>query len=165
LIVSDFFRKLVVRRTLTRTLAAAVGTFASVYVIDAVLARVGLRADATLLDDFLLAIVVAVLVLSIELQHYKELRRQQAKLAVIGEMNHHVRNALQVIIGVTVDVANPEVASKIRESARRIEWALREILPADELDPAQLPPASAAWAERMKQQRQSQSGSETGERS
>lgn len=154
-----FRHSIAARRSWFLPIAAGIGTFASVYVIDAVLARFGLRADATLVDDLLLALVVGVLVLSLELQHRRELRRQAAKLALIGEMNHHIRNALQVILGSTIHTLDPAVAEKIRESTRRIEWALREILPADEVKkPVPYRPATPWKAAGRESQQQSPGG-------
>jgi len=43
-------------------------------------------------------------------------------------MNHHIRNALQVIqYGLTGNSALPP--EHMKEAVKRIEWALREVLP------------------------------------
>lgn len=57
-------------------------------------------------------------------------RRQQLrhKLEVIADMNHHVRNALQVISLTSHGKTKEEIAA-IRESVSRIQWALKELLP------------------------------------
>lgn len=52
------------------------------------------------------------------------------KIRVIADMNHHVRNALQAITlaSYTEDSNQIEI---IDEAAKRIQWALREILPGE----------------------------------
>jgi hypothetical protein len=50
------------------------------------------------------------------------------KVEVIADMNHHVRNALQVI-SLTTHGNDKEEIGVIRESVNRIQWALRELLP------------------------------------
>jgi hypothetical protein len=118
-------------RPYVASLSAGLVTFGAVHAIDLYLARIKLPAEATILDDLLLGILVGVLILSIELHHQRELRAQQHKIAVIREMNHHVRNALQTILYVTFRAGDTSNSEKVTEAARRIEWALREILPAE----------------------------------
>ena len=61
---------------------------------------------------------------------HRELMRERIK--TIAELNHHIRNALQVI---KLCQAQPDSVpgvgplQLIKESADRIEWALREVLP------------------------------------
>jgi len=61
----------------------------------------------------------------------RELVRQ--RMSTIVEMNHHIRNALQVIKfwSVQHQNCNPDEAQiqLVRDSVDRIEWALREVLP------------------------------------
>lgn len=54
-----------------------------------------------------------------------------ARLQVIGEMNHHIRNALDVISLSTYTIQDRQSVVIISEAVHRIEWALREILPRD----------------------------------
>ena len=64
------------------------------------------------------------------LQYERERRaRLRQKLIVIADMNHHVRNALQVISLHTYSSADKEQILAVRESMQRIQWALKEILP------------------------------------
>lgn len=64
------------------------------------------------------------------LQYERERRRQiRQRLEIIADMNHHIRNALQVISGTAYSAADQEQLTAIRESVTRIQWALREILP------------------------------------
>ncbi|HEY6307705.1 MAG TPA: hypothetical protein VI488_14730 [Candidatus Angelobacter sp.] len=66
-------------------------------------------------------------------RHEKAQRDQMRKrMRTVAELNHHIRNALQVI---KLCGSQPESSldgrqlQLIKESADRIEWALREVLP------------------------------------
>ena len=52
-----------------------------------------------------------------------------ARLQVIAEMNHHIRNALAAISLSTYVLHNEQAMRIIGEAVDRIEWTLREILP------------------------------------
>lgn len=56
------------------------------------------------------------------------------RLETIAEMNHHVRNALQLISFSAYQTHDQEVMAGVREGAERIEWALREVLDTGALD-------------------------------
>lgn len=61
---------------------------------------------------------------------HRELVRERVK--TIAELNHHIRNALQVIklCGAQAEgTGDAKPLQLIKESADRIEWALREVLP------------------------------------
>jgi hypothetical protein len=64
---------------------------------------------------------------------FYERRRYRAvldKIRVIAVMNHHVRNALQAMsFAPYADQA--QQIKVLDESSRRIQWALREILPGE----------------------------------
>ena len=51
------------------------------------------------------------------------------RLKMIGELNHHVRNALQSIQLSAYSTHDQEIITSIGDSVQRIEWALREIVP------------------------------------
>ncbi len=120
---------------------AGLGMFVAVFVLNAVMARIHLRPEATLLDDTLLGSLAGVLVVTLELQHERELRRQQQRMAVVIELNHHIRNALQAIVYVNSKMNDDGDAVMVREATTRIEWALREILPAEKkVIPITVPP-------------------------
>ena len=64
------------------------------------------------------------------LQYERERRRRlRQKIAVIADMNHHVRNALQVISFHAYSSADKEQLEAVKESMERIQWALKEVLP------------------------------------
>ncbi len=86
--------------------------------------RVALEAS-----DCVAAVVAGTLVFRL-LQYEQERRRQlRQRLEVIAEMNHHVRNALQVISLSAYSYADQQQLVTVKESVNRIQWALREILP------------------------------------
>jgi hypothetical protein len=80
------------------------------------------------ISDGISAFVIGLL--SYQVIRLQQQRRDQIrqKLQVIADMNHHVRNALQVISLSTLGQSKEEL-SVIRESMNRIQWALRELLP------------------------------------
>jgi hypothetical protein len=101
---------------------------------------VSVGADMLLLHDhqparFTIEVSDAISSLVIGLLSYRLFRMQQQrreyvrhKVEVIADMNHHVRNALQ-IISLTTHGKDKQEIGAIRESVNRIQWALRELLP------------------------------------
>jgi hypothetical protein len=69
--------------------------------------------------------------LAAKLLHNAYSARQQAlaRLQVIAALNHHVRNALEVISLSAYITHDEEAIRRITEGVNRIDWALREILP------------------------------------
>ncbi len=51
------------------------------------------------------------------------------RLKMIGNLNHHVRNALQSIQLSAYSTQDQEIIASVGDSVQRIEWALREIVP------------------------------------
>jgi hypothetical protein len=95
--------------------------------IDRRLYALGVRPTDVVWDDILSGLFVGGL--TFLLLHYcdRAKAQQQEKLRVIALMNHHVRNALQIIQCRAVP-ANAEAIHDIDDAVRRIDWALREIL-------------------------------------
>ena len=101
---------------------------------------VSLGADLVLLRDheparMTIEVSDAISSLVIGALSYRVFRLQQQrrdyvrqKLEVIADMNHHVRNALQVI-SLSTHGSDQEQIATVRESVNRIQWALRELLP------------------------------------
>jgi signal transduction histidine kinase len=87
------------------------------------------RRIAISVSDTLAALIAGMLVFRL-LQYERDRRRRlRQRLEIIAEMNHHVRNALQVISLSTYSSADQQQLAAIKESVNRIQWALREILP------------------------------------
>jgi signal transduction histidine kinase len=119
------------------SLLAALGMFGAVYLVDDLLAKAGLHAEATCLDDVLLALAVGVLVFFLEQQHEHRLSEQRNRARIIAQMNHHIRNALQVIVCRTsLEDLNSQELEDIKSAVDRIDWALREILTAKRMSAA-----------------------------
>jgi hypothetical protein len=97
-----------------------------------VLENLGVRGVPALIDDLLVGIVAGAMVFAYEWHQHKLVL---ARMRVIAEMNHHVRNALQPIIYSPFLKEQAEQIRIIQEGTRRIEWALREVLPG-EAEPA-----------------------------
>lgn len=73
---------------------------------------------------------VAIGFLWFQLLRMQQQRREQLRrrIEMIADMNHHVRNALQVI-SLTMHGRDQQEIANIRESMNRIQWALKEVLP------------------------------------
>lgn len=131
---------------------SGVAMMVAVDLVDRGFIALGLHAETTRIDDILLGLVAAALVFLIQRQQDRELRRQRQSAAVIEQMNHHIRNALQVIVSrASLDhEAKPELR-EIDDAVARIDWALREILPRSatdtpvpSLEPAKREPATTS---------------------
>jgi hypothetical protein len=121
-----------------RTWLVAAGAGIAVALVDYLLglwmAARGLHAEVTLVDEILLGIFIYSLVFVIESSHQRERERMSEKLKTIQLMNHHVRNALQTIVSSAYAHGHAQQLDEIRTSVKRIEWALREILPGGALE-------------------------------
>ncbi len=82
-----------------------------------------------IVSDALAGLVAGALVLKL-LQYGRERRqRMEQRLQTISDMNHHIRNALQVIAFSVHSAGNQKELEEINEAVDRIQWALREVLP------------------------------------
>ena len=82
--------------------------------------------DASAVVAALVATLLFYRMLWYERQRRKAIRH---RLEIIGEMNHHVRNAIHTIVLSAHFSQNEEAVTAIRESVQRVDWALKEILP------------------------------------
>jgi hypothetical protein len=78
------------------------------------------------LDEAVAAATVGAVIFIYERRREKELLE---KLKVIELMNHHVRNALQPVMGLPYSKDKEQEFKTIEDAVTRIDWALREILP------------------------------------
>jgi len=102
------------------------GIFILGVVLRTVLDKLDVEGMPALVDDLLVGIVAGAMVFAYERHQHKLVL---ARMRVIAEMNHHVRNALQPIIYSPFLKEQAEQIRIIQEGTRRIEWALREVLP------------------------------------
>jgi hypothetical protein len=120
------------------SLLGGLATSVAVFLVEAGLARAGMHGDTTFFDDALMGIFAA-LALFFLLRHRdmeRELVRQKQYASVIADLNHHIRNALQVIVCRTeLDIHGIPEIQGMREAVHRIDWALREILPSRAASP------------------------------
>jgi hypothetical protein len=116
---------------------AGCGIFGAAYLAG--LAHLGMQAQGAVLDGALLG-VFAGLGLFYLLRHLnaaRELRRRREHELAIARLNHHIRNALQLIVNrVAMEMHNPAELHDIRSAVDRIDWALREILPHVNVNPS-----------------------------
>jgi hypothetical protein len=111
---------------------------------------------ASLISNVLFGTLVTVLVFKL-LQHQQQRQEQVLqRLETINEMNHHIRNALQVIsFNVKPTLVNKDDLAEINQAVNRIQWALREILP--KLEPRFTPFEGSARQQQDNQERPPQS--------
>ena len=115
-----------------RPILAGLGIFAAVYVLESALLSSRVHGPGMLIDGALLGACagVALLAWERELATRRELHRRRYHENLISHLNHHVRNALQLILNrAELDVHSAQELSDIQNAVNRIDWALREILP------------------------------------
>jgi hypothetical protein len=87
------------------------------------------RSRERLLAEAFSALLVSLLTAKLVQITRERHRLTVARMQVIAEMNHHIRNALSPI-SLSMDVTeNQQLNHVISEAVDRIDWALREILP------------------------------------
>ena len=106
------------------TLAVFVAGF--LFFLDQLSVHFGLKESLRVLDDIFGGTIAGLLIYRYESKRSKYL---SDRLKMIELMNHHVRNALNVIIASIYAHGHEKELNEIAISVDRIEWALREILP------------------------------------
>lgn len=103
------------------------------YLLDRVLSQEGVpRSEMLLLSDSITGIVAGTFFFNLARHERSQRQLMYERMKTIAELNHHIRNALQVIKFCEAVPGQPPEArpvQMIKESAQRIEWALRELLP------------------------------------
>ena len=100
--------------------------------LDRILVTEGLTSTGIMLVSNGLTAIVAGLLFYSYMVGYNERqcrRMLQERLRTIAQMNHHIRNALQVIKFEASSEKYEDSVEHIHSSVGRIEWALREVLP------------------------------------
>jgi signal transduction histidine kinase len=82
-----------------------------------------------LLAEGLSAFIASCLIAKLADLNRRQRRLTMAKMQVVAEMNHHIRNALIPISLSAYVTENQQLIRVISEGVERIDWALREILP------------------------------------
>src|SRR6266576_2503904 len=121
--------------------AAMYGALVLLFLVltDQLSAYYGLAESQRVLDDSCGGVIAGLLIYRLEYNRAKYLNE---KLKTIELMNHHVRNALQVIVDSAYLHGHAQQINQIQDSVRRIDWALREILPGKVLDEYQERPST-----------------------
>ena len=97
---------------------------------DDVLLKEGVRRlDIMALSNGLTGIAAGLIYFQITRIERERRATTQQRLRTIAEMNHHIRNALQVIAYASAATDKTRSMELISQSVERIEWALREVLP------------------------------------
>jgi signal transduction histidine kinase len=119
----------VVRHSLVR--AALVGIFmgSAILFLQVSMDSVARNAHRTwLYSDIFIAVIATVLTAAGMLHYDSHMRADAARMRMIAEMNHHVRNALAAISLSVYAKNDPQLEAITRDAIQRIDWALREVL-------------------------------------
>ena len=113
-------------RALLPSFLAGFAIYSLGWLLDRILQYSGLNSKTVTVDDLLIAVLVGLMVL-----FYEDRRRRTLieKLQTIELMNHHVRNALQVIACAHHTPDQERQIEIVEQSVQRIEWALKKVLP------------------------------------
>jgi hypothetical protein len=115
-------------RSVAKSLTALIVVALSSYLLEVRLHGKGVPGrDLILLSNLLVGLVAAALVYVLSVRERQRQAYVDCRLRVIAEMNHHIRNALQVISFYSRSGEKQNVG--IAEAVERIQWALREVLP------------------------------------
>jgi hypothetical protein len=102
-------------------------------VMDRILVKEGLpRLDLMILSNSLTGLFAGWLFYQVAREAKASRELVRARMHTIAELNHHIRNALQVIKflgGQQRSGLDAMQLQLINDSVNRIEWALREVLP------------------------------------
>jgi signal transduction histidine kinase len=91
-------------------------------------------------SDMFMGLLTA-LVTGLGLLHYRtHMAADRARMRMIAEMNHHVRNAMTAISLSVYAQNDPQLEKTTREAIQRIDWALREVLAQPESMPSRSTP-------------------------
>jgi len=71
-------------------------------------------------------VVASMLVGTLQLRALQRRRARLARAQVVADCNHEIRNALQAMVGLHYP---QEGVEQIQAAVRRIDWALRDLLP------------------------------------
>jgi uncharacterized membrane protein YbhN (UPF0104 family) len=119
--------------SVTTAILLALATVLLIFIVSSAADLLMLREHETAritieLSDGISSLAIGLLSYRVVRLHQQRRDRLRQRLQLIADMNHHVRNALQVI-SLTAIGKDKEEISAVRESVNRIQWALREVLP------------------------------------
>jgi hypothetical protein len=123
---------------------------------DQISIRCGLEGSQRIVDDFLGGFIAGSV---LYLYERHRLRKFNEHLHVIDLLNHHIRNALQPLMFLTYEPEGKAQMKLVEHCVRRIDWALREVLPAKSEEQFVVTPADSL--EEAAKDRAASSSSET----
>jgi hypothetical protein len=100
------------------------------------------RLDLMIASNALTGCVAGILLLQIVRRERERRAVIRERLKIVSEMNHHIRNALQVISFFVSREKDQETVEMVRSSVDRIQWALKEVLPGGQEIPRETWPAA-----------------------
>lgn len=99
---------------------------------DRLLIREGVsRYDLLAISNLLTGIVAGLFFWEARRRDSERRKFIRERLRTISEMNHHIRNALQVISLYSYKQRDEQTMKDLGHAVNRIEWALSEVLPAE----------------------------------
>jgi ABC-type nickel/cobalt efflux system permease component RcnA len=102
------------------------------FVLDVSLLKEGFpRHDLTLISNLIIGVIAGWLFYQFARNEKARRDAIRQRMRTIADLNHHIRNALQVIryAGGSKSAQDATQLQLINEAVARIEWALREVLP------------------------------------
>lgn len=102
------------------------------FILDITLLTEGVpRRDLMLLSNSIIGIIAGWLFYQFAKNEKTKRETMRERLRTVADLNHHIRNALQVIryAGSSKTAQDATQLQLINEAVARIEWALREVLP------------------------------------
>jgi signal transduction histidine kinase len=112
---------------------------------DRLLIREGAsRLDLMIASNALTGCVAGILLLQIIRRERERRAVIRERLQIVSEMNHHIRNALQVISFFVSKEQDQKTVEMVRSSVDRIQWALKEVLPGGHEIPRETWPAPSS---------------------
>ena len=128
------FRRWLSRASRLQLILAAIVFAVLVWIVDTALDSLMIHFDSTrrellFISGAVTAALAGCLMLWVLLIQRTRHIETEERLRVIGDMNHHVRNALQVISYWGLQERNRQQLGFIHDAVDRIEWALRDVLP------------------------------------
>ena len=116
---------IVLKSLLLGLLAAASG-----FVLDHLLHKDGIpRRDLLITGNIALGLIIGAVFYKFAKTEERRRIFAENRLKAIGEMNHHIRNALQVISCHQFLPTPQNQIAIMNQAVKRIEWALQEVLP------------------------------------
>jgi signal transduction histidine kinase len=90
-----------------------------------------------MLGDALAAVLIGCLAYRVFRDLAERRRALYERLQLIGELNHHIRNALQVIQLSAMTTQNEQAIHQIDESVQRVSSVLHDLVPMQRTEPKQ----------------------------